>query len=1057
MRPEVRPRRLAAALVIPACLCLTPVTVEAAIAFRAAASRNLNGSAGSITINVPSGTAKGDVMIAAIAVRPYTVTITPPAGFTLVDRQSNANGSTNALAVYVRVASSSEPASYTWSLSSNTGSAGGIMSFAGVDNASPIDVNAGALRTTSGLTFAAPSVTTTTADDMIVTAHEYSSSDRWTPPTGMTEAFDVASLAVPDALGIAIVGSYKLQAAVGATGTLTATAASNSDTGAMQTLALRPVQCGAVTDPGYVAGTAQNGRVILYWSSSTPVTILRKTTAFTGERPADGVSYAVNDTIGSATVVYSGSGTSATLTGLANDTTYHYKVFAQDGTPCYSAGIAVRTTPSAGPHPAWSYSMAGGSMLKAGIAGNGTVYTSSNANMVVSLNTADGTQSWTPLGTSAAVQGTLTWLPVGGGIKSVQSGTATMAAGATLSVPITAVTLARSVLFFGVAENNVDPSNGQVRGQLTSPTNIQFNRQGSATTITIQWYVAEFASGVSVQRGTTAMTATTTNVAISNVNPAKTFVLISYQKPGAIYGSDDFVRARLTSGTNLELSHAQVGGGNDGTVDWQVVTMASASVQSGDLSFAAAEASRTVAVSAVDPTRTFLVATWNGSGDGIGANFIRARVSSATQLTFDRGVTGTAVNLTWFLVTLNDGSRVQAGNASFDAATTQVSAALSAVTPAQAVAFVSGGLRGGSTSSTGASPNDNPGVGWFTAELTSGTTLQLTRGVTGSATAEAAWFVVEFAQTDGTSVVGGDQSGSVYNVDGPLGLANWAVALPGADAVQAGTTAQLRAWSDVDFQAAYSDDVIFAATRNASTTNNRVFALRASDGAVLWTFNETGTYAMDYVVGMPWVDYARNRLYVTSRAGSGGTQPSLWVINTLDGTLVASFALGHLDAGPTLSYDGFTLYVGATGGNLYAIDTVGPALKWTGPAALGSPIKGFVWEDGAVAGRLYFSTANGLVWCLQDPGAGPPPNPLSPEWQRSVAGPSSPLVLDQVLFVGSSDGKVHQIDLTSGVDQKQFVVGDGASTVGDVSTEDGNQLFVGTTAGQIYKLPLPLP
>jgi hypothetical protein len=36
-------------------------------------------------------------------------------------------------------------------------------------------------------------------------------------------------------------------------------------------------------------------------------------------------------------------------------------------------------------------------------------------------------------------------------------------------------------------------------------------------------------------------------------------------------------------------------------------------------------------------------------------------------------------------------------------------------------------------------------------------------------------------------------------------------------------------------------------------------------------------------------------------------------------------------------------------------------------------------------------------------------------------------------------------------------VGDGAATVGTPSTEDETQLFVGTTAGTLYKIPLPLP
>jgi hypothetical protein len=1049
---------IGALAVLAACLGgLMASPAEAAIAFRSGTSTNLNGQAASITINKPTGTAKGDLLIASIAVRPQTATITAPTGWTLVNRQNNPNGDPNALAVYTKVATATEPANYTWSFSANTGNAGGIMAFSGVDNTTPVNVSGGQLTAVSTTTFIAPSVTTTVTNTMIVTAHEYASSDRWTAPTGTTEVYDVASLAVPDAFGIALLGSYKAQAAAGATGTFTATAASNAATGAGITVALRPVVCGAVAaDPVYFSATGQSGQAILYWSSTLPVVVLRKTAAFTTEAPASGVSYATNDTIGTATVVYAGSAQTVTQTGLTNGTTYYYKIFAQDTTPCYSAGTALKTTPVAGPAPAWSYTMAGGSMLNGGIAGVGNIYTSSNADNIVSLNTADGTHTWDPLATTAAIQGNLTYIPIDAGIHTVQSGTATLTTQSVLNVPITTVDLTRAVLFMTVSENNTDPSNGLVRGQLTSATNIQFNRNGTATTVTIKWQVAVFGRAVSVQRGTTAVTASPMNVAITAVDRTKTFVLATWTKIGATYGADDIVRARLTSNTNLEFRHGT--GSFDGIADWQIITMDGASVQYGDVNLASGASTVTVAVTAVDTTKTFLMASWSSDGDSIGANFVRGRITSPTQLTFDRGVTGTNLGISWYLVTLNDGSTVQSGNASFGTGTTSIPVTLSsAVSLTTSVAFLSGNQRGGSTPDPGTTPNDNPGVAWFRTDLTGATTLQIQRATVGSGvTAEAAWFVVNFGSAPGTTVFGGDQSGRVYYVDAAVGQSDWATTLTGADAVQAATTAQILAYSNATFKAAATDDLLFAATRNVSTTNNKVFAMRASDGALRWTFNGTGTYQMDYVVGMPWLDYTRNRLYVASRAGAAGTQPSLWVINSLDGTLVQSFALGHLQTAPALSYDETTLYVGNTSGNLYAINLNTVALKWTAPSALGSAVIGYVWEDVNTAGRLYFTTANGNVWCMQDPGAGLPPNPATPVWKRAVAGASTPLLIDQ-LYVGSTDGKVHQINVTTGVDEKQFTVGDGTSTVGTPTTEDSTQIFVGTTAGTLYKIPLPLP
>ena len=203
-----------------------------------------------VTINRPAGTILDDVMVASIAVRPSTATITAPAGWTLVRRTNNGAGVANSLATYWKVASASEPPSYTWNLSSNTGAVGGIQSFSGADIANAVDVESGQ-TTASSTAHATPSVTTTVADVMLVTSHAYASAGTWTPPAGMTEAVDVASLTPNNGAGISMSGNYVLQAAAGATGTKTATATAAADTGNAHIVALRP----AITVVGLVSAT----------------------------------------------------------------------------------------------------------------------------------------------------------------------------------------------------------------------------------------------------------------------------------------------------------------------------------------------------------------------------------------------------------------------------------------------------------------------------------------------------------------------------------------------------------------------------------------------------------------------------------------------------------------------------------------------------------------------------------------------------------------------------------------------------------------------------------
>lgn len=206
--------------------------------FRAATSAGATSGVLSLKINKPAGTAQGDVLVAAIAIRPSTATVTAPSGWTLLRRINNSSGNSGSLVVYYKVATASEATNYSWSFNASSGSAGGIRGFSNVDTANPIDVDAGQ-NTGSGLTLPAPSVTTRYANDMIVTSHEFSSAATFTPPNGMTEAFEATSDAAPNSAGVSMEGNYQLQGAIGVTGTRTATANANADTGNAHTLALK--------------------------------------------------------------------------------------------------------------------------------------------------------------------------------------------------------------------------------------------------------------------------------------------------------------------------------------------------------------------------------------------------------------------------------------------------------------------------------------------------------------------------------------------------------------------------------------------------------------------------------------------------------------------------------------------------------------------------------------------------------------------------------------------------------------------------------------------------
>jgi hypothetical protein len=175
-----------------------------------------------------------------------------------------------------------------------------------------------------------------------------------------------------------------------------------------------------------------------------------------------------------------------------------------------------------------------------------------------------------------------------------------------------------------------------------------------------------------------------------------------------------------------------------------------------------------------------------------------------------------------------------------------------------------------------------------------------------------------------------------------------------------------------------------------------------------------------------------------------------------------------MSTAPTLSWDGNTLWAGNENGDLYAVDLTPPMpiLKWTAPLSLGAAarLKGWVWEDWYTAERIYFSTNNGTVRCFEDPGVGGTPSAAAvcTGWaavSTAVAGATTGVLLD-MLYVGSwngSLGRIVPVDPATGAAGPPYNVGDGSRQVGDLSTENGTELFVGTTEGKIFKITLPLP
>jgi len=336
--------------------------------------------------------------------------------------------------------------------------------------------------------------------------------------------------------------------------------------------------------------------------------------------------------------------------------------------------------------------------------------------------------------------------------------------------------------------------------------------------------------------------------------------------------------------------------------------------------------------------------------------------------------------------------------------------------------------------------------------------------VPGNTVSAVPGYVSVFPYGGGEAVVGADQSGWVYSVNPSTGAVNWVVKL-NADAIQSGVSVYLRTYFSSAMTTAYPGayDIVFVATLNNTAsggyTNNKVFALRSDTGATLWTFSPATLASglcpsgcpMDQVQGQPWVDYLRDRLYVASRAGSAGTQNSLWFLDIANsGNLLKVFSGSHFTTGPSQSADLDSLWVGDEAGLLHIVD-LAALTKTTNSIASGTPFKGFIWEDFNTAARLYFVTTDGNVWCL------PTPSSASTCWKTKpvASGTVNQMLLgDTYLWVGGSNGTLYQLDPTSGVVGKSFTVGAGTLALGPVSTETTDELYAATSDGTLYKITL---
>jgi hypothetical protein len=314
-----------------------------------------------------------------------------------------------------------------------------------------------------------------------------------------------------------------------------------------------------------------------------------------------------------------------------------------------------------------------------------------------------------------------------------------------------------------------------------------------------------------------------------------------------------------------------------------------------------------------------------------------------------------------------------------------------------------------------------------------------------------------------------DQDGLIYAINADTGVFDWVVnpAATGSPLLQGGPAVQLESIAGT------SNDEVFFGTRNTgTTTGNQIFGLNGNTGAnASWSpiTGATGSVPnMDIINSTPLVDYVHNALWVTSRSACGTSQPSLWKINPSSGAILATADLGDMDASPTLTSASDVLFAANNGDTIVkGTCTAGNSTIYAIDPTSGATLATLVSTDGAVVsypvvlgnGPQYlvvFSGASGVHLLSYDSSR----KTFVQSWTTPITNPSAPISVTGLsfIFVGSSDGTIHELALTTGADVKDEVANSGPTigTVGDPSIDEAlSRIYATLTDQRAYAFTIP--